>query len=43
VPNEVFRVTTLAAGAGIIAVALGILAIHLFQRRRRNRIRRWVR
>jgi hypothetical protein len=43
VSNEVFAVTIVAAGAGIIAVTLGILTIRLVQRRRRNRIRRWVR
>jgi hypothetical protein len=35
--------TTIAAGAGIVAVTLGLGFVRLARWRRRNRIRRWVR
>ena len=41
--TDVVRVTTIAAGAGIVVVALGIGIVRLAQRRRRNRLKRWLR
>lgn len=41
--NDVIRIVTIAAGAGIIAVTLGIGIIRWTQGRRRRRLKRWVR
>ena len=41
--TDVVRVAIIAAGVGIVGAAVGIGAVRWLQRRRRNRVRRWVR